>query len=176
MVTNRHKFHLLIVSMIIFFIIIYKFSVEKTITIIRDTNRIETQIDSVNYRLNKLRVLEDTLSYFNKTINEQRHSQQPREYLLKITGDYCGKYNKMSVQYLPEEVRFNNSNYTTVLNDIIISGRFKELIDLLYTLERDKRVGSIESVTLYKEERFRSNREILLMKITVKSILNETDS
>ncbi len=173
--TYRYKYYILIALLLLFVVIIYKLSINKTIILVRDTKDIKAQIDISNSSISIIKQLENELAYYDQLINENSNPGQAREYLLKVTGDYCDK-NNLTVVDFPEETRYRQNEATIAFNEITIEGKYKELLGLLYLIERERQAGSVESVAFFREEKLRTNEQILYMKIIVKSILNENET
>ncbi|MGM0528965.1 MAG: hypothetical protein ACQERS_11200 [Bacteroidota bacterium] len=135
---------------------------------------IKSEMENGQKKVSDIDQLEKVLADYDNQINTQFTLQQSREYLLKVTGDYCEK-NKLSVISLPDVKSSRKNNLVTSLYDITVEGKYKELLGLLYMLERDERIGAIVSVLFTTEDKFRTSRKILLMTITVKSISTENE-
>lgn len=172
--SSKRRYYILIVVILIISIVAYKMSISKTIQLNSNLKMTKSEIENNLKGDSHIEQLEKVLADYEDQINNRFSQEQSREYLLKVAGYYCEE-NRLTVINLPDVKSERNNGLVTSLNNITVEGKYKELLGLLYMLERDDRVGSIESVLFTTEDKYRTRNKILLMTITVKSISTENE-
>ncbi len=168
--TYRRKNLLIFIGFLLFMVLGYFLSFSKTIQLYNENEVLENNLAEASVAPSiilkskeELRVLDQYLrAYaFDSLINQ--------ELLLAEVSDFCMK-NNLIIYSFPHHTSQEKKNFVIHTNVIEAKGSYKNLLNLVYYLEQEIKIGRISSV---KFERFlekKTKKAYLTVKIYVQSI------
>lgn len=167
--TYRQKNYLLLFGCLVLGWAIYQLSISKTLEEVRSYNQLMAQIEVGNsahsmifdYK-KKLKFYEDHLGSF------ETDSMHNHEHVLVAVSHYCQRHN-LTVESFPSELVEDYSDFNLHTHKIEVRGNFKELLHLIYHLERVEKLGRIASLELEKKLDKKTKRTILTASIYIQN-------
>jgi hypothetical protein len=169
---NYHK-KILILSLltVIVFIISYQLGFKKTIILRREYHsniQLLQKVTSAPILLSQLikqrNSIESSYGLFSDNL-------QAQEKLLDKVDQFNSSLKSVKVVELSEPVFSSVEDFTVCNQQIVLQGKFQNLVEYLRLLEDDYSLGQINSAEFYKVKEARSKKEVLYMKLFIQSIM-----
>lgn len=168
--TYKQYLYLLIAVFVLGLLVSYKIAVKPTIDAKKKLQQLQDDIRNVDEAPRKRAMLLQQIEQYDRLIGEQATNQKfEQQQVLDYISNYCQK-SKSTVREFPEIHSFTKENY--VLNTIVftIEGNFRHLLELLFLIETDLKIGSIQSIDFYTEDEFRTKKKRLFLKVYLQTI------
>ena len=162
--TYQQKNKLLLLVTLLFCIIAYRFSFNKTIQLYYQNQQATQAIQQANNAPSEIQHLQEQLNQIKGTSPKKNYSQ---EYLLEEVSRFCRQHDLL-IKNFPEAQIFEERNYTIIISQIEVEGRYQAIVQLAYLLEHQHQLGSITSL----EMRSHHNQQTKIHYLTGKLILN----
>ncbi len=158
------------VGFLVVCLIIYKMNVSKTLALYSENVRLSEQIERAENAPQQLTELRDKQTRLNASLaNYIDDAVTDQKYLLAITTEYCDKHG-LRVRNFPETKIEATDNFQFQTNEVVVEGKFTELLKLMYLLETKYNVGRLASAEFEKIRDKKIRREVLLLKIHFQKI------
>jgi len=168
--TYKQKNKYLIIVSLVFMLLIYVFALKNTFKLISDNSRLYEQLELIANAPEKMRTLQVKLNELDKQLGPFMYSDSlQQEYILELVSQFCAK-NKLTLKEFPGSLIESKGDYDIETNVMKVSGRFQDLIKLVYNLEQELRIGKIASVDFETLKNRRTKRTYLLSTIYLQSI------
>jgi len=115
----------------------------------------------------KKQVLELNTKYFNEGIR----SDDNHEVILEKAGNLSST-NNTSVYEYPARHLYRKMNIQIETHTVVLTGRFPDLLKVLYQLEVHKKVGRLVSVEYYAETDRKTRRRNVFSRIYIQNYRN----
>ena len=175
MFSNRNKYYKrlfrFIILVVLGVIIIYYFSIKKTINMLHENTSVSRNIESYNQAKDKLVSLETVrknLSQVIETSDEDQMNKQ-RLYLLEVIGQYCLNNNLLLKELVPQ-IKYPQDNYLVTTQKVVLQGNFKQILVLVSRLEKDPKAGKVISLNFFISVNKEHKNRVLISEIYIQSI------
>ena len=150
---------------LLFGILIYFASIQRTITNYRAYQEKKTQLSRVSNATQLIVQYQAQLAQF------QGNTQQSynREILLEEVTTFC-RQHQLLVKTFPQAQRVKENNYPIVTNHIQVEGDYKDMVKLVYLLEQEQRLGSISSLKFFTHKDRYKKKNFLRADIVLRNI------
>lgn len=91
------------------------------------------------------------------------------ERILYEVGTFADEHS-MRIREYPPAMMYTEKAYVVELNTLVMEGRFKDAVALLYALEHNMNLGRVTSVSFDLEVDKRTKKESLLTSITIQNL------
>ncbi len=166
----KKKFYYLLSVFIFSLVIIYTVAISSTIqqkndyknkvVELKKTVNAPNQIDSLYRELQKINLV------VGNDFNEQKEKQ---EILIDKISKYCQKHNTI-IKNIPEMHEFRHKDYIVETTSVTVQGNYKQLLYLLFKVEKEFNIGKLASVVFKSEKEPRTGREYLIMTMYVQNL------
>lgn len=167
----KQKFYTLISLLVLLGLASYGLGFNKSITLIKSV-KVKTEQAAIFANSDaQFNILTEKLNSINSVLNNGTNESDSQNMLLDISSEYCQKKDIIIVELSPPDIIYE-LDYEITTQDIKFQGVFRELIQLLNYLEKDKSIGEIISVEFFTESNIRLKRQTLFMHLIIKSLSN----
>ncbi len=168
--TYKKKVWLLGIGTVVLVILVYRMGIRKTVEQKRFCRELEEKIELVSYAPKEIVRLQEQLDAMNSYFGEDTTGYPDlRTMLIEVTGSYCDRKG-INVKEIPEPVYEVKEDMHIEINQVVLEGKFHELVKYLYFIEMEEKLGKVASVRFFVEKDVRSKVERLRMKVVVKGV------
>lgn len=166
----RKRFLYLLIIFLLFFLIVYKSTLKRTIDVFNQYRNTEKQLMELGSAPSEIHEMEIKLKKLDISLEHLYNSQQSiQEVMLNQIVSYCNQ-NGLLIKEFPKALIVENEGYTLATNHLIIEGPFQRLIVLLYNIEQKYRLGKVSSARFYKIINNKSKVPELFMELYIQNI------
>jgi len=171
-ISEKYKFYLLVGIFVVALIICYQLAIKSTIAGIRknrELKKMALEAEDIPHQtaLLKKQVLDLNNQYFNS--NDQAEGNH--EIILEKVSTLAAK-SGVSVSEYPARHLFQTMSIQVETHSIVLTGKFPDLLEVLYQLEVHKKVGRLVSVEYYTETDRKTRRRQLFSRIYIQNYRN----
>jgi hypothetical protein len=145
------KNRLLVISGGILLLLVYVFSIQRTIEAYREVSALEVQAGMAANAPAEAGKLEKQIERMNELAGVSNGSADVQQELLGMITGYC-QQNGTALREFPETVRNEENDLTIETSMFTVEGRFSELLKLEWLLEREKGTGKISSARFFSRK------------------------
>ena len=124
----------------------------KTTTLISDYYHLKTSLTESDYSLSSIDQLKAELNSYNQKLgytNNSDTSNQSR--LLNFISEYTTTH-KSRISFLPKSKIQSNNGYEIETNIMQLEGDFKDILKLVYAIEREQKLAKVVSLNFEVKE------------------------
>jgi len=164
----KKRCYLLIASLFLFLYFGYRFSFSDTIELKNEIIEKEQKLSWLKEKEKELPILKAKMNEFERAYSNN-DSLAVRDKLTAYISEFAEE-NGCLVTEIPNNSSFNNDNLNVQTNTFTIRGNFKELLNLLFTLENNyKYVAKIMSAQFYTVKDQQAKKKNLYLTIITQS-------
>jgi len=154
---------------IIFFVLFYFFSIQDTIVMYREYNKLTKQVATAVVAPKEIQVKEKELAIIEAGLGNLGGDKYSQEELLKIVSTFC-KQNKITLREFPQAEATEENDYTIYTIVMETEGDYTAMLKLAYNLEQIKRAGRIASLVFETKKDRITRRSYLSMQLFLQTI------
>ncbi|MBI9034076.1 MAG: hypothetical protein JEZ03_06375 [Bacteroidales bacterium] len=164
------KFYGLILLLVVLSWIIFKLSISKTVDVYNQIQQIEQRVAQATTNKNSAQGIEQELAHYEGLLlNDTANINVRHHTLLEFTSDFCEQNNLMLISmHQPEIIAADDVKY--IRNQLSLQGSFKDLLQYIHTLEKQKGISNIISVDFQLKKDMRKKNEKLYATIVLQDI------
>jgi hypothetical protein len=160
----------LLVGSIVFLLIIYFASIQKTIDMWRSNSELEEQVRLIDNAPSRIRKLKGQLDVFDsKMRNFSSDTSSKEEFLLEKISLSCYK-NNLTLVSLPSPSYVVENELNVETRFVKARGSFINLLFLVHEIENQFKVGRVSSVKFALEEDKKNNAHYLFAYVYIQNI------
>ena len=164
----KKKCYLLLIRIVLFMLIGYKFSFSDTFVLKNQIKEKEEKLKWLKEKEKELPILKAKMAEFDKAY-AKNDSSAVRDKLTAYISEFAEE-NTCLVTEIPTNSSFKNENLKVQTNTFTVKGNFKDLLTLLYTLENDyKYIAKIMSAQFYTVKDIQAKKKNLYLTIITQS-------
>ncbi len=168
--TYKNKNRVMLVLAVALLYLVYKLAVSKTVKVYNDfaylksqvilSKNIDTKLDDLSKQLNAVEGI------FKSSITSGNNSQ---EKILETVTNYC-KQKPVLLKEFPKSMMKETNGYLVELNYFTVEGDYINLLNLVYTMEQQIKVGKVASVKFNLKENQQTKQHELTATIYVQNL------
>lgn len=169
---SRKKFYYVLLFFGLFSIIVYRYTFSKTIDAYKYQQELSTdasRTDMLQTQLKELLVHSNTANFSD--IESSRTLEQSRSGLLKTISFYCRQHTMKLVKFPPQHTA-EKDGLTVSTSIVVVKGSFRELLGLLFYLERSEKNIRIRNVKFESLRVFQEKKIELFMTLSLQYTYN----
>lgn len=173
--TYRQRFIYLLVGGVALLILVYMFSIDETLKLRRNYVELKKRYDGVFDASSSILFYEKELIKIDSLIGSEnsKGNYTQEELLLKVTE--FGRSHNLTVISFPAPHENTDNGYKVLTYEASISGKFNDLLLLLYELELGKYPGVIKSVNFELTKSQSQATTMLVMTLFIQEIKDIKD-
>lgn len=169
--TYKKKLQVMLGGSALFLLLCYFVSINKTVSMIVESNKMEDLLNSVADAPNKINKIKARLLQIeNSVIKSDNENNNFQENLLEKVSKYC-QVNKIILREFPQAHKYNQQNYNIETYTIAVEGPFVKLLKLVFALETTN-AGKMISVKFESKLDYKTNTNRLTATIFIQNIKN----
>jgi len=133
--TYSKKVYAITIGFVVFFVLAYFFSFNKTIQLYSDTTEKITKLEWLKEKEKEIPVLQAQMELLNKAYNSN-DSSLIRDQLTSYISDFA-ESNNCVVTEIPEKSLYSNSSINVQTNKFVVKGDYNQLLTLFFNLEKE---------------------------------------
>lgn len=157
--TNKQKFYLLLVGVVLLVWISIKFGFSRSFELKEQINSIEMQLQTVEDAPQKLKLINERLQLYEQLLSNVSGEETSPVLIGKI-GSYC-KRNGLILKEIPGKVQNQNDEFTISTYKVVVQGSYEKMVKLLDELEQNSEAGKLRAVSFQSEYNLREGRKEL---------------
>lgn len=158
-------------TVLLLIFIIFKWNVSRTVQLYRRNLALQEKLALAAQAPDEILVLQNDLEFLKNAALKPYN----RGHLLAILSGFC-RENGLLIRSFPEEALVKMGEYAVVTNNIEVEGDFYAMLNLAYLLEREEKIGNINSLSFYSvEDRYEKTTRLhgrLIIRNVIHSTLN----
>ncbi|WP_346882336.1 hypothetical protein [uncultured Algibacter sp.] len=168
--TYKQKFFAVIGGFVILFLASYKKTFKHVLSASHELNLVEKKLSNNQNAINELIYLKNEIVNLEKTIGGQ--TQNP-EHIQQELLDFISK-NSLGVNIVSiEDVHlFSDNGFLIYTNQIELEGRYSNLVEILYDIEKKVKNSRVVSANIYSKKNYRTKTKTLYLKIILQNYEN----
>lgn len=173
--SHKKRFLLLLAAMVILAFASYKLAIKRSLLLSKQVSELSEKMQEKSAIENDILLVKNELKrYGSSKILPESGSHSFQELLLDKIADYC-KNNQVLIAEMPSSETYTDNNIQIETSRIVLSGRYRELLSLINSLERRDQLGKVAHARFFTKIN-RKNRqtelyvEIYLQHITISRI------
>jgi cell division protein FtsB len=167
--TYRHKNRIMVWGSLLFLVVIYMFSIRRTINLIGENKTLRGQIEVAHSAPGQIEELKAASGIFERQIDALENQEVFRTQLLNNVGDIC-KNNLLILKGFNEAGSFEENGLVIENHLIDLQGEYPDLVKAIYELEKHTSTGRIVSARFYIDRDRRTKREFLVASLIIQTI------
>lgn len=161
---------LLVISALLCFVI-YVGVISRTVDLFSETSNLQEKISKAEEAPEKTSLLQKKRSLLNAKLQAYSiDSLKNREYILHLVTEFCTKKGILLKEF-PNPELTNQGDFAIETNLIIAEGGFHDLLQLLYYLEQEMKIGRPGSVRFLSSFDNKRKKEVLSLEIYLQNII-----
>ncbi len=169
-ISYKKKNILLLAGTFLFSVLIYYFSIERTIELVKLCSNLEQQLLVAENAPKRLAELKMQLGQITVRLgNEGKFGGDVQQALLEQITHYCNE-NNLVLKEFPQPLVSREQDYIVETNIIVVEGGFSKLLKLIYQLEQVKKTGKVAAVYFKSKEDLKSKKLILTASLYLQNI------
>ncbi len=168
----KKRFYLLICGSLIFILFCYKLAFKQTLIEIAIAKENMIKLGTIKDAPIQLELLDKRYYEIGGAFRSGQNGNN-YEVLLLEKANALIKRSTLKITDLPKTEYFRKGGFVINTQQIVIQGSFVELLDFLYSIERDSTIGNISSVDFSRQKIGKSDLYKVKMKIYFQSIIQD---
>lgn len=167
----RDRSKLLYVLAFLLFLLVYHFSIAPTIEQFRVLHKKEIQLKSISNLPVKIKTIKNEIEQIDRIIGDvkQEYKGSRRRKLLETISNYCGKKH-VTIKKITRPEYIEQNNVMVELNQVLLKGRFAELLRFVYYMEERQVLGHVTSFSFFMEKDIRTKEKSLGLLVYFQTI------
>ncbi|MBL4653530.1 MAG: hypothetical protein JKY53_11830 [Flavobacteriales bacterium] len=129
-----------------------------------------SQLSAIQNASTHIKQLEQEIEKADKLLgNSSANFSSFQQELLSIVSQHC-KSNKLILRDFPEPKIENKEGFLIETNIFEVSGKFKNLVQLVYLFEQQQKIGKVASVAFQKKKDVVNRSEYLSALVYIQNI------
>lgn len=167
----RKKNKLLLLAGVVLLLVIYFAVIQRTIDLYSDNSELKEKIALAEEAPEKIGLLEKKRSLLNARLKAYSiDSLKNREFILHLVTEFCTKKGILLKDF-PSPGLENQGDFAIETNLIIAEGGYHDLLNLLFFLEQEMKIGRPGSVKFIKKFDNKRKKEVLTIEIYLQNII-----
>lgn len=168
--THKKKFILLVLGVLFFGVMAWNLALIETIQLSKELSLKEERLTQLKTAPQKIARIEQELASFKGSTQQYKMSvEQMRRNLLFEVSDLASQY-KLKIDDYPSYFETTQNEFTLYTSPIYLSGKYKNMVEFIYALERKQTVGKISSASFIIKETPRTKKRMLKLNLYIQSI------
>lgn len=168
--TYKQRFIYLLIGGAFMLVLIYAFSINETIKLRSNYNDLKKRYDGVFDASSSILFYERELVKIDSLIGSENYKgNYTQEELLRKVTEF-GRVNNLTIINFPKPHEYVDNGYKVLTYKASVSGRFSDLLRLLYDLEIGNYPGVIKSVDFNLDKSPSQSKVMLVMTIYIQEI------
>ncbi|MCB0395291.1 MAG: hypothetical protein KDD36_01480 [Flavobacteriales bacterium] len=165
----KRKLQLLWIGAAAFAVLAYFLAVRNTVNLASEVREAEQMIEQARNAPRKLEVLESRLSCLNQQMGKYA-SGVNQDQILASVATFCADHNLILASF-PAGTETVRGDLNMITYKVTVQGKFNDLMQLAYMLEKDGSKGHVSSLQFQVVEDVRSKRSYLMASIYLQNIV-----
>ncbi|MBA7543583.1 hypothetical protein ES705_35914 [subsurface metagenome] len=171
-ISEKQKFYLLIGTLVVVLFICFQVALKSTFAEIRKNKDLKTMaLEAVNIPQQTALLKKQVVDLNNKYFNENIRADDNHEIILEKVSNLASGTNTSVTEY-PARHIYQTMNLHVETHSIVLTGRFPDLLKVLYQLEVHERVGRLVSLEYFTETDRKTRRRNLYSRIYIQNYRN----
>ena len=168
-ITFRKRNQYLAIVSLFFTLCIYLFAIKNTIAEYKLNRILKHTLEEVQIAPQEIRSLEKKLVELDGKLNFSIADSSNQGFILEVLSEVCRK-NSLVLKEFSEAIPHQKNNLTIVTNVVLIEGTFHNLINMIYELEKNAKIGKLASLNFFSYKDNKKMKTILYLKIYLQNI------
>lgn len=165
--TYKKKFIILLVGFLFIGIGAYNKKIRETLVKRKELKTIEKQLVNTDQSYNTLFSLQDQVKGLDNIIGG--NNLKPELVQPSILNFITKKGQDVNVVSIEDVHTFSDTEFKIYSNQITVEGAYNNLIELLYTIEKEYKASRIVSTNLYSKKNYQTKTTKLYLKIILQN-------
>ncbi len=153
---------------ILLLLAVYNASIRRTVKAAKTNGQLKSKIERAATAPSQIADLQNKLNSFQQTAIQPYN----REALLEAVTTFCRK-KELLVKTFPEANSYQQENDQIITNEIEVEGNYTSIVELVYLLEQQEKLGSLSSLDFYKYKDRRLRKNTLRAKIVLRNLKDQ---
>jgi hypothetical protein len=174
--TYKKKIQLLILSSALALLIVYLFLISPNINRSSLNKKYRSEIAKAQQAPSMIKSLNEELNTMNTFLDAYvSDSTGDEDRFIEVITNFCQK-NNVTLKELPKVIETEEQKFTVQTNVVIAEGSYKDLLRLIYQLEKKEKVGRIVSAQFKSYINNKTKRLTLSLTIYLQNLkINRND-
>lgn len=173
--TYKQKNWVLLGGIAFFSVVVYLLAVGKTIDMASECAELQGQIKSTGNAPDRVAQLQAKLKELDAKAGVSADSIEFQQALLEKVTNYCSG-NKVLLKEFPANHIYSTNEVQVETNQFKLEGGFSNLLNLVFSLEQNERIGKVISVCYETKTDVRTKQVSLTAKIYVQNVQKAVSS
>lgn len=168
--TYKTQFFILLGILVVSLITVWKIALSPTFNLASEYRRNKTDYEKIAQAPMRIALVKKQLDKLNSQIfSANQQNTDFREGLLMLISDVAKRYGAQISSVEPEHV-IKSAGYLIETEQLILEGKFNNLLQLLHFMENESGIGKLMSATFYTEESRKTKKKRLYLKMIFQNI------
>ncbi len=158
--TYKGRVILLLIGIVISLPVIYNLSLRKTFELKAKCREAEEKLEVIQTAPEEIVRIRKELNRIDNLVGK-KEGKDGQEVLIEQVSDFCQK-RKITFREYPGIHEYQKENYNLMTNVIKVKGAFKDLVELLYDLEKNYKLGKVTSVKYQLQRNYKTKKKELI--------------
>jgi hypothetical protein len=172
---NKYKrnLQLLLWGSLLFFLLCYKLAFKRTFQELRSFKENSQQLALLQDAPLQIQIIDSKLKEIEGGIGTVKDQSANCQEILLEYSNKLPEDSQIIINELPKSIATSKDGFLITNQQIVFQGPYIELVKLLRSLEKEKSIGNICSVTFYNQKEGKSSSNYLKMRVYFQSIKSE---
>jgi hypothetical protein len=170
---NKNKY--LLIAAVVFAFMIWSMTIKKTFALVAECKELKSRAELIANAPVEGQVLTKNLQKLDVLLSKgQRAEGNIQQILLSVISGYC-QANNVLLREIPKTTITKEKDYLVETNIFVVEGGFRKLLELIYLLEQQNRIGKVASVNFMSRTDSRTGKNILALSIYIQNVKKMTN-
>jgi len=162
----KQRFQALILGISLLLIVAYFFSFRNTINAFTLSSNNSQALEEASSAPMQIKQLRNQLALLEESLVQSNYNRQA---LFEAVNTFCESH-ELKLDYFHPEQRYIHDDYQIITNKVEVEGAYKNIVELIYYLEQEQKLGHIASTNFERKEERRTKRKYLTAEIYIQNI------
>ncbi len=162
----KQRFQALVLGIAALLVLAYFFSFRNTIDAYSLSKSNRSALQEASSAPQQIKQFRDQLSLLEESLIQSNYN---RQVLFEAVNTFCESH-ELKLDYFHPEQRYVHNDYEIITNKVEVEGDYKSIVELIYYLEQEQKLGHIVSTNFEKKEERRTKRKYLTAEIYIQNI------
>lgn len=168
---QRTKNIFLVTGFVIMLLIAYQYAITNTLEVKTQLEQIQSQIaNNAHFSKNRSNI-ESQEAYLDSIIGQNRNNQSSSQNnLLSVLNRFSEDLSYRIISFKEPHIQILEDSSQITSYNFVLEGNYKNLEQLLYTLENEYSFGSFSHISFQRKKDYRLNREFLHCEVLIRNM------
>lgn len=156
-ISAKHRFFGLLAAFALLWLFAYQFSIKQTVNQLGEYFQNKQNLEEAASAPQRIAKYQNQLNQLNAN---QQYQVYDRANLFEQVNTFCREHDLSLSNFSPEEVQ-QEGEFQIFTNQIMVEGKYVDMVKLAYTLEFEQGLGHLAAATFERKKDLRSRKTYL---------------